>query len=434
MNPPIPIQVQRFVTTGSASARRIGGLVRSNRFTLSGALILCILVPEFFHSFAAESFVWARANDLDQPELLISILAIVLAHFGLQKLNGLPLVNDRMAILPAFLVSYAIVVALAGFIMRDFGRYHLVTSFVVGMAWYYFIAVTRSRLSFPKLAVVGDMAHHDELLLTRIEWVSVDGTRLPRDVLGIVFDKHQRLSPEYERLFVRAVLRRVPVYEISKLREMVTGRVQLHLRPEEEFGAIFPSQPYLRIKRFFDFVTAVPALVVAAPLIGLFALLIRLESPGPAIFRQERIGYQGRRFTCYKLRSMRSDIPGPLYTTEQDPRITTLGRFIRTTRIDELPQLFNILKGDMGWIGPRPEALKLARSYERDIPYYGYRHLVRPGITGWAAVHQGNVALVDAATRKLEYDFYYIKHFSPWLDFLIVLMTIRTILTGFGSR
>lgn len=137
---------------------------------------------------------------------------------------------------------------------------------------------------------------------------------------------------------------------------------------------------------------------------------------------------------CFKFRTMRSGMKGPEYTLEDDSRITPFGRLLRKWRIDELPQIFNILVGDMSWIGPRPESLSLARSYQKAIPFYAYRHLVRPGITGWAAVHQGNVALEEAARRKLEFDFYYIRHFSTWLDFLIALMTVRTIITGFGSK
>ena len=132
---------------------------------------------------------------------------------------------------------------------------------------------------------------------------------------------------------------------------------------------------------------------------------------------------------------MRHDeAPSRQYTVDHDPRITRIGRLIRKYRIDELPQIFNILRGEMSWIGPRPEAVDLAEWYERDIPFYAYRHAVRPGITGWAQTNQGNVAEIDAATAKLHYDFYYIKHFSPSLDLLIALKTIKTILTGFGSR
>jgi len=123
---------------------------------------------------------------------------------------------------------------------------------------------------------------------------------------------------------------------------------------------------------------------VALPVTLFFMALIRLDSPGPAIFRQQRVGFRGKSFTCYKLRSMRVDHDGPYFTAEEDCRITRLGRFIRRYRIDELPQIFNILKGDMSWIGPRPEAFELADLYHHAIPFYVYRHAVRPGLTGWA--------------------------------------------------
>jgi lipopolysaccharide/colanic/teichoic acid biosynthesis glycosyltransferase len=121
-------------------------------------------------------------------------------------------------------------------------------------------------------------------------------------------------------------------------------------------------------------------------------------------------------------------------TRAQDARITRVGRFIRLTRLDELPQALNILRGEMSWIGPRPEALALSRWYEAELPFYRYRHIVRPGITGWAQVSQGHVTEVGDVREKLHYDFYYIKNFSPWLDFLIVLRTIRVIVTGHGAR
>src|SRR5690606_35231499 len=121
-------------------------------------------------------------------------------------------------------------------------------------------------------------------------------------------------------------------------------------------------------------------------------------------------------------------------TRDDDRRIPRVGRFLRKSRLDELPQLINVLKGEMSWIGPRPEALVLSQWYEREIPFYPYRHVVRPGISGWAQVHQGHVADVEDVTDKLHFDFYYIKHFSLWIDLIIVGRTIKTMLTGFGAR
>ena len=162
---------------------------------------------------------------------------------------------------------------------------------------------------------------------------------------------------------------------------------------------------------------------------------IRLDSPGPAFFVQRRRGFRAREFIIFKLRSMRVETTGgAAFTVSNDERITRVGRVIRKYRIDEMPQILNILRGDMSWIGPRPEAIELSEWYAREIPYYIYRHAVRPGLTGWAQVTQGNVAEIDAATRKLHYDFYYIKNFSPFLDLMIAFKTVHAVLSGFGSR
>ena len=434
MNAPIPHHVQQFGSRHRGSRQRLGALIRSNRFTLGGAMLLAIGIPELFHPMANQKYEWVNPLIQIEPSLFFSLLALLGAHVVLRKVGILPLVDDKLLILPAFLASYAATSGLLVVILRTFSLYHLGTSFIIGLVWYFFIALMRARLTFPRLAIAGPLPSDQELLATRIEWVQLARPRLPRNVLGIVFDKNRERSPQWDRLFSRAVLRNIPVYDLADLREMVTGRVQLQTRPEEVFGDLRPSQPYLRMKRLIDTAVAVPALVVLLPVIIILAGLIRLDSPGPAIFRQTRVGYQGRRFTCYKLRTMHVGMTGPAYTLAGDLRVTRLGRFLRKWRLDELPQAVNILKGEMSWIGPRPESVSLARDYERAIPHYAYRHAVRPGISGWAAVHQGNVALADAITVKLEYDFYYLKNFSVWLDFLTLLMSIRTIITGFGHR
>jgi len=152
------------------------------------------------------------------------------------------------------------------------------------------------------------------------------------------------------------------------------------------------------------------------------------------------MGYRGKPFTMYKFRTMdarfdrESDPRHAAMTLDGDNRVTRPGRFLRRYRIDELPQIINIFKGEMSWIGPRPEAVALSKWYEAELPFYRYRHIVRPGITGWAQVKQGHVAAVDEVQYKLHYDFYYIKNFSFWLDLLIIAGTIRTIFNGFGAR
>jgi lipopolysaccharide/colanic/teichoic acid biosynthesis glycosyltransferase len=429
----LPQQILHFGTRRNSRKRRIGALLRSNRFALVGAFIFAVLIPELLHPLVAQAYP-RFAVFRGEPELYASVAALLMAHVALRRVGVMPLVNDRLLVLPTFLVIFAAVGMWLSYGLGEIGRYHLVTSFLIGIVWYQFVAVLRARTSFPRLAWIGSGPIDEELATTRIDWVVLYKPHIPKDVLGVVFDKEHQPSDKWERFFAKAVLRNIPVYDVSDLREMTIGRVRLHSRPELVFGQLLPSQPYLRVKRIIDTAFALPALFFFVPVLLISAVLLQIGSPGPVFFRQRRIGYQGRPFTCYKLRTMRVGVSGPQFTTEDDPRITFAGKYIRKWRIDEIPQILNIIRGEMSWIGPRPESFALARQYERAIPYYAYRYAVRPGISGWAAVHQGNVAMIDAATLKLEYDFFYIKYFSLSLDFLIALMTIRTVATGFGSR
>jgi lipopolysaccharide/colanic/teichoic acid biosynthesis glycosyltransferase len=166
------------------------------------------------------------------------------------------------------------------------------------------------------------------------------------------------------------------------------------------------------------------------------ALLIKLTSPGPVFFRQERVGLRAEVFTVYKFRTMRQDAEcetGPVWAQKHDPRITPLGRFLRKTRLDELPQLWNVLKGDMSFVGPRPERPEFVSSLSAQIPYYNLRNIIPPGLTGWAQVRYRYGATVEDAKRKLEYDLYYIKHMSIALDLLIIFETVKTVVFGRGQ-
>ncbi|MGH6658433.1 MAG: sugar transferase, partial [Sphingomicrobium sp.] len=208
-----------------------------------------------------------------------------------------------------------------------------------------------------------------------------------------------------------------------------------------------PARGYFHLKALIDFVAALALLpLLIVPMLAI-AAAIRLDSRGPALFRQKRVGHAGRNIIVYKFRTMRAvavvdsgddergdDERGDAITGDDDERITRVGGFLRRMRLDELPQLFNILAWQMSWIGPRPEAEVLSRWYTSEIPFYRYRHVVKPGISGWAQVNQGHVAGVDEVHRKLQYDFYYIKYFSPWLDILILFRTVKTMVSGFGAR
>jgi lipopolysaccharide/colanic/teichoic acid biosynthesis glycosyltransferase len=169
---------------------------------------------------------------------------------------------------------------------------------------------------------------------------------------------------------------------------------------------------------------------------ALVAGAVLFDSPGPAFFGQSRVGRDGQLFKLWKFRSMVHGLqaPGVHFAQAEDPRITRVGRFLRRTRLDELPQLWNVLRGHMSLIGPRPEQAGFVREFATTIPSYPYRHLVRPGLTGWAQVQQGYADSVESTRIKLSYDLYYVAHYSLALDLLIAAKTIKTIYTGFGAR
>ena len=233
----------------------------------------------------------------------------------------------------------------------------------------------------------------------------------------------------------------VHVNEISTFLERETGRVDLQsVNPSWLiFSDGFSSGRMLSsiFKRLFDITASALLLTLMAPVILLTALAIKLESKGPAFYRQRRVGLYGVGFDCLKLRSMRQDaeIAGQaVWAEKDDPRITRIGRFIRKCRIDELQQTWSVLKGEMSFVGPRPERPQFVDDLEQQLNYYAERHMVKPGITGWAQINYPYGASIEDSRQKLEYDLYYAKNYSPFLDILILLQTIRVVLWPEGAR
>ena len=232
----------------------------------------------------------------------------------------------------------------------------------------------------------------------------------------------------------------VHVNDFSSFMERETGRVDLDtLNPSWLiFSDGFSSGRAMSsvAKRLFDIAASGLLLALTFPLIALFALLVRLDSKGPAFFRQRRVGLYGQPFTLLKLRSMRSDAEsgGAKWAERDDPRVTRVGRFIRKVRIDELPQVWTVLRGQMSFVGPRPEVPAFVDDLEDKLPFYAERHMVKPGITGWAQINYPYGASTEDARRKLEYDLYYAKNYTPFLDLLILLQTLRVVIWPEGAR
>ena len=240
---------------------------------------------------------------------------------------------------------------------------------------------------------------------------------------------------------LRAKTAGVHVTDLSTFLERETGRVDLDsLNPSWLiFSDGFSAGRRLSSigKRLFDILVSLIILAAAAPLVALTAIAVKLESRGPAFFRQRRVGLFGEPFELIKLRSMREDaeVGGKaVWAQEDDPRVTRVGSIIRKLRIDELPQAWSVLKGDMSFVGPRPERPQFVADLESRLPYYGERHMIKPGITGWAQINFPYGASVEDARQKLEYDLYYAKNYTPFLDILILLQTLRVVLWPEGAR
>ncbi len=361
--------------------------------------------------------------------------ALLSGYYIIQKCAAFPGLQTFSFILPTFSVTYGLMVSGLLLTRNDYSRFQIVASFLVVVAFYHCAFLVEQRTSRLRFAVVPH-GHVDHLMgLARADWsLWPSPDRLPDQHDGVVADLQADMGEAWEVFLVRCALAGVPVYNIRQVYESLTGRVEIEHLSENTLGSLILSSVYTRLKCSLDILIAILVLPLFVLICAAAGVLIRLESPGPVLFIQDRIGYRGRTFRIYKLRTMRMSAEGPDFTESQDPRITRIGATLRKYRIDELPQILNILKGEMSWIGPRPESQPLSEWYQREIGFYAYRHIVRPGITGWAQVNQGNVARPEMVTSKLHYDFYYIKNFSPWLDLVITIQTIRTVLTGFGSR
>jgi sugar transferase (PEP-CTERM system associated) len=233
-------------------------------------------------------------------------------------------------------------------------------------------------------------------------------------------------------------LRGIPIDHLASVYERYTGKIALeNLRPS---WFIFSSgfrhtQTLVAAKRLLDIVVATTGLLLSAPVLAVVAAAVKLTSPGPVVYTQRRVGHNGKPFTIRKFRSMQIDAEadtGAVWATINDPRLTPIGRLLRSTRLDELPQLWNVLLGDMSLVGPRPERPEFVSHLEREIKFYGRRHLVKPGLTGWAQISYPYGASVHDALQKLQYDLYYLKHMSIGFDLFIMLATFRTVWSRTG--
>ena len=411
-------------------------LVR-RRFQFAGALVVGALLPWFARGPLLPGTMFEAAS---LNTLVGNAVAVMIAFWTRLSIETYPGIRRSSVILPAALTGHG--VAVVWFVLTRFpyDRVGLAAGFLLHVAWLYFLYIRAERRVRRRIAVVPFGATDRLIQIESVDWQVLKRPMLhdTRSCNAIVADFSAELPDEWEAFLADAALAGRIVYQVKQLAESLTGRVELEHLSENSFGSLVPALGYFYLKGLVDFAFALLLVPLVLPLMAVVAIVIRLDSKGPALFRQRRVGHAGRSIIVYKFRTMlkvdEDDERSSAMTKADDVRITRLGHLLRKLRIDELPQLINILKWEMSWIGPRPEAQILSRWYTSEIPFYRYRHVVKPGISGWAQVNQGHVADVHDVHRKLQYDFYYIKYFSPWLDVLIFFRTIKTMLTGFGSR
>ncbi|MFW3378009.1 sugar transferase [Glaesserella parasuis] len=347
--------------------------------------------------------------------------------------------SRTVGFIPSSVISvYCCLILFLSIFRLDYSSILLIFSFFMSLFSGFILYFITIRFSKKRIAIIplGNIQSLEKI--STVDWIKLEKPDLSeRTYDAIVVDLYSEdLTEKWQEFLAESALMNIKIYNAKNLEESLIGIVKSRYFYENDLGTLYPSGIYQIVKRVLDIIVVLVTLPITVFIMLITAIAIRLESKGNVLFIQKRVGQGGREFNLYKFRSMCQDSEkdGTKFATTNDMRITKVGKFIRKTRIDELPQFFNVLKGDMSLIGPRPEQKVFVDKFIKEIPFYNYRHIVKPGISGWAQVLQGYTADVDDTKVKLQYDLYYIKNFSIWLDILIVFKTIKTILTGFGAR
>jgi sugar transferase (PEP-CTERM system associated) len=411
-------------------------------WTRAAVVVLVIL----FSSFIGELYHPDRTRG--RKELLVKILTVSLVSFFVLSViyYGVPQVMVGRGILLSFVMIFAMVQYL----------WHTSYTFclnIPGLAKRVLIYGTGPLAS--KIGTIIGQASHltlggyitaaSEPVYVPSSFIVESGSSLMETALRekanqIVVSLSERRGTLPLNDMLRCKLSGIDIVDAPSFYEQVTGKLMIEdLNPSSLFFStgfrITPLKRYL--KRLFDILLSVIGLLIASPLMLVIAIFLKVDSKGPIFFRQTRVGEHERNFTLYKFRTMQQDAEngtGAVWAQENDPRVTRFGRLLRKTRLDEIPQLYNVFKGQMSFIGPRPERPEFVENLKKSIPYFSERHLTKPGITGWAQVKYPYGASVEDSLEKLRYDLFYIKNASLSLDLLIILETIRVVLLSRGGR
>ena len=400
-----------------------------------GGFLFSVVLPIPFYA-TGEPF--AQGIGATEQTILATAVAYAIVWYCGRRLDAFPRVTlqgNLGYVAPVAAIAYATIAVLLLLLRSDYSRVQLFGSGVLAVLWMSFVAQFRARFLIRNYAVIPESLIGSMPDLATCHWLGVEQvTRESVQVDAVVADLGADLGEAQVAALASAAIAGVPVLDRRFVLESMTGRTPLGGLTPNEFGALLPSRQYLVVRRAIEIGLTILALPVLLPVLAFVALAVRLTGPGPVLFVQRRVGRRGRVFRMYKFRTMRHGADGPSFTAEADPRVTPMGHLLRRYRLDELPQLYNVLRGEMSWVGPRPEALSLDEQYVRDIPHFALRGIIRPGVTGWAQINQGYAHEADEMRSKLEYDLYYLKHCSLWLDLVIVLRTFAVVFGGAGAR
>ena len=382
-----------------------------------GGFLFCVVLPIPIYA-TGEPF--AGGIGAMEQTILATAAAYVIVWYCGRRLEAFPRVTlqgNIGYIAPVAAIAYATIAVVLLLLRSDYSRVQLFGSGFLAILWMAFVGQLKARYLARNYAVLPSSLVDAMPGLPTCHWlpfenVERDGIRVD----AIVADLGAGLTERQVSALAGAAIAGVPVLDRRYIVETMTGRTPLGGLTPNEFGALLPSRQYLVVRRSIELLLTVLFVPVFLPMLAAAALAIRLDSPGPIFFVQTRVGRRGRSFEMIKFRTMFHGASGPSFTAEGDSRITRVGWFLRS------------------WVGPRPEALELEQSYVRDIPHFALRSIIRPGITGWAQINQGYAHEHDEMRSKLEYDLFYLKHCSLWLDLVIVLRTFAVLFGGAGAR
>lgn len=408
----------------------------------SALAITCLLwVAIFLQAGKSGAYLFVVRDLFTEPQRLIFVLSFAVTYLASVLVLGHVLRIPRFDFLNRILAINVVIYSFLGLALSAFrlplvSREVFIIEFILSglqLVIYYLLC---HRMFPRRLGVLTDVNIAPFEVYSSIEAVSVDAQHIQnRQFDGIVADLRRVTNDSITQLLAGLAQRRVVVYDSSSLIEILWGRVPLTNLTSVEIDNLTPPVVYKPIKRLIELILVLLCAPLLIVLWLIISIAIKLDSPGPVLFRQTRCGLNGTSFTMFKFRSMfETEEIESRFAEKIDKRVTRVGRVLRRSRLDELPQVLNVIKGDMSVIGPRPEQLEFTDRFEQRIPYYGFRHTIPPGITGWAQVMFGYAASDEETRAKLEFDFFYIKHMSAWLDFIVILKTIRTMILGLGAR